>query len=389
VSSRLPRASSDSDLEEIPSDAFAKRQNAYGSSRKDDHKRLSPPQNSNQMDLDLPIRNPANHPLAGSSEKITLSGEPLQRILDLLNALVEKREPHRITEKSASSCIYTQCTLKAYAAAEEILRYHSKQIFAGLDRNKWSRAPFYLWLNSAANQPPPRPTLIRPEDIPNSLRPRKPKHSTDSPDTRVSSKGPSRASTGTDMGFEQNSQDEIGLKFRAGRPSGKAAGLRPAIAGGKRAYRSDEDDEAGPSTKASKTSHSIPDEDDSMDETDQSSLESDEEMVKLVVRSERLVATKPTGPNGTWACDHEDCDHIIRGANNADGQELIRQHYMVHTDKNKKIDLALSESRGHMPIRYVSFAHPLESIIFILQDILLSLLNALMSLKNVFGCTLT
>ncbi|GAB0137139.1 hypothetical protein EsDP_00005419 [Epichloe bromicola] len=82
----------------------------------------------------------------------------------------------------------------------------------------------------------------------------------------------------------------------------------------------------------------------------------DLEPIRLVIRAEKIPESSPRGPDDTWACDQEDCDYIVRGADQEDCQDRIRQHFRDHEQQLTRVNLAMSEgARGHMPIKYAYF----------------------------------
>lgn len=84
---------------------------------------------------------------------------------------------------------------------------------------------------------------------------------------------------------------------------------------------------------------------------------------RVVIRTEKLPSTAARGPNHTWTCDEPDCGYIVRGANEDDGQDIIRKHYEEHEkeadhEAKERANLAIQEgTRTHLP-----FNHLLEKI---------------------------
>ncbi|OAA40325.1 hypothetical protein NOR_05886 [Metarhizium rileyi] len=97
----------------------------------------------------------------------------------------------------------------------------------------------------------------------------------------------------------------------------------------------DADDDAGADAKDAKSSFGI-------------------EPIKLVIRADRVPDSSPRGPHETWTCDEEGCDYIVRGGDEEDCQQKIRQHFKDHEREFARVNLAIRESaRGHMPINHL------------------------------------
>ncbi|PHH70950.1 hypothetical protein CDD82_6823 [Ophiocordyceps australis] len=81
----------------------------------------------------------------------------------------------------------------------------------------------------------------------------------------------------------------------------------------------------------------------------------EEEAVRLVIRAEKLPSPTPKGPDGAWACDQDGCDYVVRGADETDIHAQIQAHFGDHEQQLERLSLAMTESRGHMPIKYAYF----------------------------------
>jgi hypothetical protein len=46
---------------------------------------------------------------------------------------------------------------------------------------------------------------------------------------------------------------------------------------------------------------------------------------------------------------------VVRSADEQSAQELVQEHFRDHTAQAEKINLAVEESRGQMPIKYAYF----------------------------------
>ncbi|KAI4260598.1 MAG: hypothetical protein LQ352_000159 [Teloschistes flavicans] len=62
---------------------------------------------------------------------------------------------------------------------------------------------------------------------------------------------------------------------------------------------------------------------------------------------------QPQGPGDIWLCALENCKHRVHEASKAKGKVQVKEHLEEHASKaQEKIDLALSESRPYLPVRY-------------------------------------
>ena len=114
----------------------------------------------------------------------------------------------------------------------------------------------------------------------------------------------------------------------------------------------DSDDDAGASSVAEE-------EDD--DEQERASTGSGS-VSRLVIRTDKLPSTTPKGPNGTWTCEEPGCGHVVRAADDKEGQTLIHAHFEEHEQEArdeseaaalKRVNLAKQEAGRNMPIEYV------------------------------------
>jgi hypothetical protein len=84
--------------------------------------------------------------------------------------------------------------------------------------------------------------------------------------------------------------------------------------------------------------------------------------VRIVIHAEKQPTLSPVGPNGTWVCDREDCDYVVRAAEEEVGQAQIRQHFREHDMVSDKVTLALTEGRrGNMPMNTTNASVPCNS----------------------------
>ncbi|ORY71206.1 uncharacterized protein BCR38DRAFT_404321 [Pseudomassariella vexata] len=318
----------------------------------------------------LPSQNP---PVAGASTTgpSASAAEPepgLAVVLHVLNdertkAMAEysegkhKKHPDRITASSWQTKVYMACSMKEYAAKAEIFQYFASDLVCQLGP-EWHESELYDWAKQHAKK---KPTFehISEQGILGLTRRQKMPQTTKREEKTLGEKG-------------RPQSEHIGKTPRTG---GKAAGLRPSL-GGKKRLRDvyDEDDmdidDGLPRRKTAKISQYFTDEEDGGQVADASSSEEEDQTLKLgsltkiVIRTENVPSTTAKGPNHTWTCEEPDCGYVVRAANEKDGQDLIRLHFEQHekeaSDEAKKrqlskINLAMQESRGHMPIKYAYF----------------------------------
>jgi len=75
--------------------------------------------------------------------------------------------------------------------------------------------------------------------------------------------------------------------------------------------------------------------------------------IKIAIRADRIPSTVAQGPDGIWACDQDGCDFILRGVDGSERQARIREHFLEHEEETERVNLALTESRGHLPINHL------------------------------------
>ncbi|KAK4151804.1 hypothetical protein C8A00DRAFT_45036 [Chaetomidium leptoderma] len=315
---------------------------------------------------------------------------PVDRLLVFLQEIVAekptitKAAPSTIHAKVYFKCKIRQVSARHYSSgAKDILAYYAKELLPRLDLI-WKGTPLYEWLEDAAKTPwkPTEPEPLKPEDIPaQTLRRTKlgpkpgasTKPATQLPPTiNLKAKMKRAVQNESDSDSEEDVAGPYVTPQMRSRRAGKGAGLRLISTSKKRPY-SDLDDQANGSRrgrKSAKVSHQISDEDEHAVEPEDTSddevaagpetavgsrLPLPEGAVRVVVHAERIPTTSPKGPDGTWTCDQEGCAHVVRSADEQDAQELIQEHFRDHEAQAEKINLAVKESRGHMPIKYAYF----------------------------------
>jgi hypothetical protein len=307
----------------------------------------------------------------------TESDSPVDRLVAVLQEIARDTDVKKAPASSIHSKLYFLCRIRHYSDAKHVLAYYAKDLVPRIGA-EWKGGPWYEWLQTAARQPWAPPEYLKPEDVPDqTLRRAKsaPKQAsvaarpaTQLPPT-INLKGSSTKTAERDDS-EGESEDDFVTPVR-GRRSGKNAGLRLVSSSQKRPHPDLGDQPGGGSRrgrKSAKLSHQVSDEDDEMDDAEDSSDEDlaeepavgsrlplPEGAVRVVVHAERIPTTSPSGPDGTWTCDQEGCAYVVRSANEQAAQEQIQAHFRDHTAQAEKINLAVKESRGHMPIKYAYF----------------------------------
>ncbi|KAH6655280.1 hypothetical protein BKA67DRAFT_560151 [Truncatella angustata] len=320
-----------------------------------------------QKPLALPARAkddpPAAMPVGSASALavvIDVLNEERQKMLDMWNAGAKHRKhPDSLPVNSWLTKIYMAMSITNYQSKAEVLQYHA----GGLARQlapEWHKSELYRWAKDNANAEP------------------KYEHTTEEHILRIQRR---QRNPNTKSSVEKSAPTPIpvptsGKKPPRGRPSGKAAGLRPSLGGAQKRLReqdgrddTDFDDEEEPQRKHVRTSEFFASdeneeqlqEDSSSDDEDGDSTDK-EPLTRVVIHAEPLPSTTPKGPNHTWSCEEPNCDYVVRSAEDEDGQELIHQHYEEHEKEAsdeakerelKKVNLAMQESRGHLPINHL------------------------------------
>ncbi|KAK8065622.1 hypothetical protein PG997_012369 [Apiospora hydei] len=310
-----------------------------------------------QTEMALRPRTPA--PLTsqldpGLPTLLNVLNEERAKILEDLGHGKGKKHPDDMNHGTWQTKIYMACKVQNYSAKEEIFTYFAKDLAHSLGP-EWHKSALYKWAKDNAKS---RPTLqhITEKDI-HALTRRQ--------------KAPERAKPNpkTPTGAETSGK----VPIRSGRPSGRAAGLRPSLGGKKRPRGMDSDDgmeldDGLPIRKTAKTSEFFtdsenPDLDDSASSEDENVEGSDTKILtRIAIHAQRIPSMKAEGPNKTWTCEEPDCDYLVRSADEQEGQDLIRKHFDAHEKEASeeakelelsKINLAMTEGqRGHMPIKY-------------------------------------
>lgn len=77
---------------------------------------------------------------------------------------------------------------------------------------------------------------------------------------------------------------------------------------------------------------------------------------KKILVSYPLPSTEPQGPGDIWTCTFEGCNKRVHAASTGEGQAEMQEHFREHTaSAAEKIQLAMTESRPYLPVKYVTF----------------------------------
>jgi hypothetical protein len=305
---------------------------------------------------------------------------PVDRLVAVLREIAAETNLRKAKPSSIHSKVFFKCKIRQYSGAKDILAYYAKDLVPRLPA-EWKGTPWYQWLEDAAKQPwkptepmdpekiPPQ-TLRRTKTAPKAASLNRP--ATQLPPTINLSKA--KKAVQSESEGSENDLAELYSAPQRSRRSGKGATLRLAASSKKRP-RSEVDDEAGGTRrgrKSVKTTHQFSDEDEDADDTSDDEAVPDEVIgdeesavgsrlplpegaVRVVVHAEPIPSTSPSGPDGTWTCDQDGCTYVVRSADEEDAQQQIKEHFKVHKAQAEKINLAVKESRGHMPIQYAYF----------------------------------
>lgn len=289
----------------------------------------------------------------------TPPSDPFHAFLELLEEILAEAggDARKITPGTVQTKMYFKCSTK-YGACKEVSHYYAKQLAASLP-SKWYNSPYFAWLKEERDKPW-KPELLTADTVALQLKRRK---KMDRGKSRFD--GPDNISTPVSghMGKRLPATPRTGaLTVKRTRPD----------------YYDDDDNDNDRPSKQSKTSYDFDgqSEGDSEDTSEDEGINdsSDEaparpqlysttpiplpkipkETVPIVVRAEKIPTFFPTGPNGTWRCEEDGCNHIVRAAEEPEGKRLIEEHFQDHANRVEKINLALAEgTRGHLPIKSV------------------------------------
>ncbi|KAK4104680.1 hypothetical protein N658DRAFT_513515 [Parathielavia hyrcaniae] len=301
--------------------------------------------------------------------------DPVDRLLSVLLEIGTETNMREAVPKTIHGKLYFKCKINKYHHATETVAYYAKELLPRVPA-EWKGTPWYQWLADTAKRPWNPTEPLDPAKIPAMTH----RRTRAGPKTGLSAKPALQPPPAINLKSRvkkawRNDSDEESEGDAApqrGRRSGKGATLRLAASAKKRPL-SQVDDQVNGSRRGRKSAKTIPrasDEDEQPEEPEDTSddeavadqdlaagsrLPLPEGAVRVVVHAERIPTTSPSGPDGTWLCEEEGCTHVVRSANEEDAQQQIKEHFKVHETQAEKINLALKESRGHMPIKYAYF----------------------------------
>lgn len=255
---------------------------------------------------------------------------------------------------------------------EEIIHYNAAALLDAIDPQKYQNGEVYEWLERLsktkfapiamkANAFPYR-IVLREQRPFHGRKPEKTVAKVDTPQDDIRPPSPSTPRLGK----------------RPGRPVGSKSSLRP-IKSTKKRSRTIVDDETDTESVAKKLNFQSDhdgdgdDGDDSMvdiqnqisqefdsglelnassdSSSEDENTDEEDKPVKLSILAEKLPDQMPTGYQGTWICDQPDCDFIARGGEDDELDDRISAHLHEHERLVDKMQLALNESRGLLPIK--------------------------------------
>lgn len=265
----------------------------------------------------------------------------------------QKKHPDTVAVNGWLTKMYMAMSITNYSAKAEILQYHAAGLAEQLGPD-WHNSELYKWAKQNVDVKP-QYEFITEENI---WRIQRRQRNPNGQAQKSAQKAPIETS---------------GKQPPRGRPSGKAAGLRPSLGSKKRPRSPDGDEdemdlgeEFLARRKTAKTSQYFTEgENEEADSSASSDVEDGENkavepLTRVIIHAEPLPETQPKGPNHTWTCEEPDCGYVVRSAHEKQGQEAIREHYEMHekeaSDEAKERELiAMQESRGLLPIKYAYF----------------------------------
>ncbi|KAH7152319.1 hypothetical protein B0J13DRAFT_522618 [Dactylonectria estremocensis] len=242
----------------------------------------------------------------------------------------------------------------------EVLHYNAKELLRVIDKDKYGKYEIYSWLEDAAKREF-NPIAIKLSEFPYRLvprgtrAPRAPKIAESTPVVNVG--GVTRQALDDDASSSNSRPSSRAGKGPKGRRSGKKSGLRLAVGSKKRPHseiESDwEEEESGAKKSHYFSDDALEDSGNTSSPEDEDAHLSDEEPIKILIRADRIPSAVPRGPHDTWTCEEEECGYIVRGGDREECEERIRQHFQDHEKQAKRVTLAMSESRGQLPINHL------------------------------------
>lgn len=244
----------------------------------------------------------------------------------------------------------------------EIVQYNAAALLQSLDKSKYGAHEFWSYLQELS-EAEFCPISYKLSDFPITLVPRKSMPRQPMSDVLQPPAGPSVKNEDDDSSPVPRGKT---LKPPGHKP-GKKSSLRPVVPPKKRPH-SEFESESESEASGFKNSHYFSDGDDVMEDAPEVETPRDgeaitnsqpatpgEEPIKILIRAEKIPSTVPQGPDDAWTCDQDGCNYIVRGGDDDECQARIREHFHDHEQEIERVSLAVTESRGHLPIKYAYF----------------------------------
>ncbi|PHH76954.1 hypothetical protein CDD80_1082 [Ophiocordyceps camponoti-rufipedis] len=345
--------------------------------------------------------------LSGSIAPPPSDGPAFDSVFEALEGILEaacqakRRRP--ITDTFVLNKFYFDYTLPTYKdgdrgshkkPGQELLHYYAAPLLQRLDKAKYGGLAVYSWLEQLSCTEF-QPLVWKPSDFPITLFPRtrKPRISAkDAVQQPAPTSGPHShllpAKTAEEQFYDDEEDDDRveadvisdATASRRGKTikrhgRRKKSYLRPVAANKKRPHSQidgDSDSDRSEPAPGTRTLHYLSDDDDDYDDDDvmEDAPASDDaeennandgntvrhttvEPIALVVRADKIPDATPRGPDATWVCDQDGCDYMVRASDDAESRERIQAHFSEHAQQLERVSLAVTESRGHMPINHL------------------------------------
>jgi hypothetical protein len=279
-----------------------------------------------------------------------------------------------MTLSKLGTLFYYAYTLKSEPVSQEIIKLNAKSILSSLG-SEWKVAPIHAQLKEAASKSSAKGE-VRMQAMAVTEVKRRGKASmsrkTVSGNDGASGRRESRPDSERDQSPEPHASKSL-LPPHGGRRSGKVAGLRLASApamkraaldrdaespdeDGSRPRKrrrpsppemGDDSDSASPPPILSNSFRISPSDSETGEEEDDESsspLLHDEPIISLKMVTESLPTLSPSGPNGAWTCDRQDCPFTVHDAELEEGREKIRAHFTEHADRLQREALVRQEA---------------------------------------------
>ncbi|OAR03791.1 hypothetical protein LLEC1_04660 [Akanthomyces lecanii] len=322
---------------------------------------------------------PAAPPPSAPTHVATDADSPFQTVLAAVESSFDSIPPKNgIKVSGLLNKLYFQYRFPTYKDSttgshkrpvEEVLHYNAAALLDAIDHEKYKDGEVYDWLVSLSKKKF-APIAMKPENLPFRVVPRE-----------------QRPFHGRKPEAKLDSQQDVErppspltprIGKRPGRPVGSKSSLRPIKSTKKRSRMIIDDDETDAESVAKKLNFaSNQDGDDSMTDADHQipeveeldsalqvnessespsedeAADDEDKPVKLSILAEKLPDVMPTGYQGAWVCDQPDCDFIARGGGEDELDDCIAAHLQEHEQLVDRMQLAVTESRGMLPINHL------------------------------------